>query len=252
MRNFPPVVSDPIGEHLPAGVFRSRTDPAKYIIQLRRFERPKFFISGGDSFEWPLGTEGVRVAGAATLAEHKYIGDNASVVQVIHLDSRRIEMNGLFPGKTADENVRALLDIISLGYPPKGKWLILPGIFPLKQQVKVETYDFSRVAEDSTGSWSYSVTFIREGIGAKIRRPKVTSPPENPSMKPKNPKGKASRVFVAKDGARTLRAIAQLKYKDSSKWRKLYDMNRIALDKLGIPLHKLPTSLLPLGTKIRY
>src|SRR6266542_1406411 len=65
-------------------------DAAAYIIALGRFVWPRIYIPGKASFVFPLGTEGLRLFGSAALGIHKYIGDNAAVVEVMHRDERRI------------------------------------------------------------------------------------------------------------------------------------------------------------------
>ena len=254
MTHYPPETSDPIGENLPRGVvFGYGTDPARYVVDKDRIRKPRFFIIGGDEFVFPVGTEGFRISGQPTNAEHRYLDDNALVVRTMHRDARRIMLSGVFPGATGTANMGDLLELIAAVNPPDFKRLSLPGVFVAEQQVVVEDYDFNHDEQNRTGDVVYQVTFLRVGIGRKLKKPKTTSPPDNPTVSKRAKKtGKPSRVFTVREGARTLRAIASLKYKDPNKWRSVYNLNTKALNNLDIPLHKLPTSALPLGMKLRY
>lgn len=248
--NFPPTIDEDIGGSISrAGVFGRSDDPAKYLIARRRFERPTLSIPDGLMFEWPLGTEGLRVTGNATLVEHLYVGDNATVLQITHLDNRRIEMSGMFPGLTGSENMRELLAVIVAESPDVGKVLSLPGIFIQNQLVVADTYDFDHPQDDRNDSWNYTVTFRRQGTRGKVTRKQVITSPQNPNTTKPN-KGSTSYTFTVKTGARTLRAIAQLVLKNADLWREIYDLNQKALNKLDTPLYKMPTKPLPIGMKL--
>lgn len=254
MTAFPSVIDNAIGSGITGpGVFGHEDDPAKYVIERRRFERPSISVPGGPSFEWPLGVEGIVISGSATLAEHKYIGDNAVVLQVMHRDDRRIILSGMFAGVTGSENVRDLLEVVEADTPAAGKVLTLPAIIlPKNQLVMVENYNFEHMQDDRNDSWTYTITLRRTGVRGLVKKPKVINTPVNPnSKKPKN-KGKSGRVFTVRNGARTLRAVAKIVYKNDLRWREIYNKNQKALNKLDTPLHELPIKTLPLGMKLEY
>jgi TP901 family phage tail tape measure protein len=179
---FPPVIKNEIGDNITKpGRFGIATDPAKYLIALRRFERPKLSVPGGGEFEWPIGTEGVRIHGNATLAEHHYIGDDSVALRVMHLDDRRIEMSGMFPGLTAIGNVFDLLGVITAEAPDDVKLLSLPGINTYASMVVVESYDFNHPDDDRTNSFAYTVTFRYTGRSTKrvVRPPVIAFPSQS-------------------------------------------------------------------------
>lgn len=251
---FPPVIGKDIGEGSPPGVFGRTEDSAKYVVERRRFQRPTLEVPGGPSFEWPNGVEGFHVVGQVGNARHKYIGDNADVVKVMHRDSRTLEMSGQFSGRTASQNVRDLLDVIT-AVSPRGYWtLTLPsGVLPTREQlVNIDSYDFDHPWDDRTDSWNYTVSFIRIGVGKGLKKKKIIASPTNPTSKRAKPKGTATRTFTIHAGARTLRAAAKLVYGNPDRWREIYNKNLTALNKLGIPLNVLPTKNLPLGLKLKY
>lgn len=252
MSSFPPKIENFIGEgDKRAGIYGFTNDPAKYLVERRRFERPTLAVVGGAEFEWPLGVEGIRIAGTAQLAEHLFIGDNAPVVQVMHLDNRRIELTGMFPGLTGSTNVQDLLTVITAN-APAGKVLTLPGSMTFAAQiVQVESYDFSHPEDDRTNSWVYSITLRRVGVGKKVPKPKVIKSPNVPHSTTK-PKGKPAKIFVVRAGVRTLRAVSKSVYKNADRWREIYKKNEKVLNSLHIPLHQLPTKPLPLGMRLHY
>lgn len=247
----PPVISKPVGATNPPGVFGYGINEAAYVVGLGRFQRPRIINPNGSDFVFPLGTEGFSIRGSAELAHHKYIGDNAAVIEVTHMDDRTIAMSGILPGKTAATNMVALLDVLTAKTPDKGKILVLPDVFGSQQKVVVEDYEFNRDETDRTGSIAYSITFVRTGVGKKIKKPGKTSPPSNPKRNKKNKGKKSHRTFVVKENFRTLRAISKKVYGNADKWKKIYNMNKYALqvDARGqvIPANKIPTALLPLG-----
>jgi hypothetical protein len=247
-----------IGATLDPGIFVRSRDSAKYVIGRARFQRPTLSVPKGDTFEWPNGVEGLRIQGSIGNARHKYIGDNADVVQVMHRDSRTIEMSGMFTGITASANVRALMAVIT-AVSPTGYWILsLPpggdkGVITQTQQVNIDNYEFDHAWDDRTDSWNYTITFIRVGIGKKITPPKnVTTSPKNPGTTRTTPRGTPSRVFTIHAGGRTLRAAAQLVYHNPERWKEIYNKNLKVLNSLNIPLHILPTKNLPLGLKLHY
>jgi hypothetical protein len=235
---------------LPGGIqdYQFGVDPSRYTVYPKWFEHPSIQIPKGAAFVWPLGIEGFRIAGSAKLGVHSYLGDNAVVVEVAHTDERRIEMSGQFPGNTGVEVMRDLIEIL-VG-KSEFKILRLPGVFPLEQYVVMENYDFNHSEDDRTRSVNYSVTFLRMGVGKRTKRRRVVQPPANPKNK-KN-KGKPSKVFVVREGARTLRGIAQKVYGTSTRWVDLFELNTQSLSRLNTPYHQMPTKQLPLGFWIHY
>lgn len=253
MSAFPPTVGGDIGSDLPTGVFRRPGDTTKYLVERRRFERPRLSIIGGDEFEWPLGVEGISIAGTAALAEHLYIGDNAAVVQVMHRDNRRITMTGIFPGLTGSINVTSLLEIITAETPDNAKVLTLPfSIFHNTQVVVPETWNFDHAEGDASDSWTYTITFRRTGVSQKVIPPKTVKSPVNPAGNKTKPRGNSTRVFVVRNSASTLRAVASNVFDNPNRWREIYDKNQKALNKLNVPLVSLATKKLPLGMRLYY
>lgn len=254
MSASPPVINDPIGDDdKRPGVYTGGTETHKFLIPKRRIEKPTLAIVGGDQFVWEAGLEGVRISGNATIAEHRYLGDNAVVGFVTHRDTGRIELSGQFSGKTGATNVRDLRQIIMAVTPKGGKILTLPNRVFIKQQfVIVENYDFVHAQDDRTDSFDYTVSFLLIGVGKKTRSTKKVRPPSNPTSRKAKPKGKATRVFVTKNGASTLRAVAKIVYGNPDRWREIYNKNLKVLKSLHIPLHTLPTKVLPYGIRLHY
>lgn len=255
MTAFPPTIGESLGENLPPGIFQTKGDSAKYIIERRRFERPTLRVPpSGPKYEWPLGVEGISISGSPGLAIHNYLGDNAPVVQIVHRDARRFEMRGMFPGDTGSENMRGLIAVIE-AVPTLGYWILsMPAsIFTKEQQVIIENYNFDHPEGDYTKSWAYSISFLRTGVGAKKTKPKTTGSPVNPiGSTKKPPKGKSNRVFTTKSGGNTLRAVAQLVYGNPGRWREIYNKNTKLLSSLGVPLAQLQYKRLPYGLKLNY
>lgn len=255
MAAYPPTIKESIGENLPAGVFKTRGDTAKYLIERRRFERPTLRIPPkGPKYEWPVGVEGIAISGNPGLAIHNYLGDNAPVVQIVHRDARRFEMRGTMPGDTGSENMRGLIAVIE-AVAPLGYWILsMPStIFTKEQQVVIENYNFEHAEDDNTGGWNYSISFLRTGVGAKKGKPKTTTSPVNPvGSTKKKPKGKSNRQFITKNGGNTLRAVAKLVYGNAARWREIYNKNTAVLNSLNLPLAQLQYKRLPYGMKLNY
>lgn len=225
-------------------------DTVKYLIPLSQIERPRLAIVGGDEFVWPTGVEGARIRGSATLAVHKYLGDDATVVQVTHRDERHIELTGMFMGIDGIGNVRDLIEIIVAEAPDDGKLLTLPGIYPKQQMVVVEEYDFSHAEDDRTDSWVYTLSFARTGVGRRIST--VVTSPVNPTTSKASARGTTGRVFVTRTGARTARQISQLVYGTPDRWRDIYDLNTSVFGANSIELYQVPTKPLPIGLSLHY
>lgn len=251
---FPPAPKTDITAGLKKGVL-GEADPARLVVPKGRYAQPKFECPGGTpSFIWPGGTEGVHISGSASIAEHRYIGDNKLIVDVTHRDARRISLSGMFSGSTAAHNVGQLLDVITAVQPRTGKLLTVPGVFVKVQKVAVESYDFEHQEDDRTDSFTYTINFIEFGVGAKV--PKLTEVISRISLNPKGTaapeKGKTQRVFIVHSGARTLRAVAKLVYGDANRWQDIYHKNGKVLNSLNASPAKLPTTILTLGLKLKY
>jgi hypothetical protein len=250
---IPPLIDDPIGAGSPPGIFESKSDSAKFIVQLRRFRRPRVRkLSTGDGFVWPGGSEGVTISGSAKLGIHTYIGDGNADVQVVHRNEGRIEMSGRFLGKTAAANVRLLKNILTQTYLNTGLKLDLPGIFTYEHDVFCENYEFVHEESEISQDWTYRIVFV-DAAHSKKRIPPAHAvrPPPNPRG---TKKGTPPAYLVVKDGMRTLRAISKKAFGNVNKWHLLYDANRKTLDQIMADKHiafaLLPTTLLPLGLKI--
>jgi hypothetical protein len=242
--HWPPVI--PIG----GSFYDPEGDTSKFTFRPRVFDHPSLQVPGGDTFVWPLGTEGFRLTGNAQLGIHRYLGDDAAVVEVSHRSESRIEMSGEFPGKTGVLNMRALRDVLEAPTPEDGKVLRLPLVFTHEQYVVAENWDFNHAEDDRTETVVYTVTFVKTGFGKRVKPVKDFTPPPNPTRK--GNKGQGARTFRVRDGARTLRAIAHIVYKNSARWSELYALNKQALNKFHIPFHQIPTQRLPLGFRVKY
>ena len=254
MTATPPVISPhSIGEDKRPGVFGGE-ETAAFLIQRARIDSPSLAVPGGVTFTWDAGLEGFVVSGQATVAEHKYIGDNAVVGFVTHRDSRRIEMNGVFLGKTAIDHMQDLIEVIMAETPPNGKLLTLPWQVYIKQHyVIVNDYSFSHPADTRTMDIEYTINFLDLGPGKKKTKVKVKAgSPVNPRSKKGKEKGKSSRVFITKDGGRTLGAVAKLVYGNSDRWNEIYTKNKKLISSLKIPTHMLRTKVLPVGLHLTY
>src|SRR6267142_156717 len=70
------------GSQGPTGDFN---DTAHFVLSPGTdFLRPWLAIRNGPAFQWPLGLEGFQMTVDPQLGIHKYIGDNAVTVDVIH------------------------------------------------------------------------------------------------------------------------------------------------------------------------
>jgi|SRR3972149_4305063 len=232
----------------------SGQDSSRLLIEDKflYFQRPRL-IAPGKTFTWPIGVESFRRTGNALLGIHRYIGDNHVEAQVINLDEARIEMSGTFPGRRSRDYMLALIDVLtSVGT----KILYLPGVFLREQYVTSENYEFSHGGDDRTHSIDYSVTFIRGKVGEKIlSRRQATTSSAQPSQTKRNPR-RPNRWVTVTDGMRTFRAIAQAKYGDADKWRKLVELNDdiifVLNPKLNVLESLIPIWRWPVGTKFRY
>lgn len=224
-------------------------DPARRLIpDSQLFHKRPSIQSGNNVFVFPGGVEGFRQNGQALLARHYYIGDDDVDIQVIHLDEAHFELSGVFAGISSVDNMRELKSVIVSPTPDRGKILYLPGLFERIQYVNVENYDFQHDPDDRTHSISYTITFVRTGLGKLIKDPHGKPPIPNPGVKNKN-KGKSHRQVKTQHGRQTLRQIAQFAYHNSNLWTRVLNLNEAKVHKLapGVPRHALPTHRFPIG-----
>lgn len=236
-------------------------DPAAAIpIASLRFSPPSI-RSANNVFTWPVGTEGFRRFGSATLGIHKYMGDANVAVQVIHLDEAHIEMTGTFAGLTSARLMELLEAVITAG---GSKDLFVPGVFSRIQRVFTENYDFTHPADDRTHSIDYTISFVRTTVGASVppstttKAGIVVQADKGISGSPRNTSvqltAQSENVYTVVGTAQSLREISAVVYGTGEDWTKLIDLNRELLDiyNPGVNLlaFQLPTMRLPLGTQI--
>lgn len=253
-------------------------DPAKYLIDpgsvdindagqikisagMLAHARP-YILAGDQLFVFPIGVEGFRRSGAATLGLHKYLGDNAVDGITTHFEEARISLEGTFPGLTAQPSMIDCINVLRAQHPIRGLSLFCPGVFNMEQYVLAENWEFSHEPDDRTHSIAYTISFVRLGEGGQADDPAGTPPPAQPGQDNGVSKGKPANVFTVADNARTLKAIAQKVYGDANKWAKLVDLNAgqladwqrgNAMNALyNLPTYQLPTYRWPIGTKFRY
>lgn len=227
-------------------------DPNDSAVYLARpgidFLRPWLAVRNGPAFQWPLGMEGFSLVIDPTLGTHKFIGDNAVTLDVLHAGEEHLTLSGSFPGASAPALLQALRDVVYRNAREEGKILYVPEIMSHAQRVQVNHAEFSRAETDRGRDLTYSVEFIRIGIvGSKI----TSAIPISPTPASAN-KGTASRS-VSVDGIHnTLRKIAQWQTGDAAKWRTFYVANETYFAKKKIPLAKVPDKKLPIGLVIFY
>lgn len=242
--------------------FKAGDDPAAILpLSQLRFSPPSV-RSSENVFIWPMGVEGFRRSGSATLGIHKYLGAGNVDVQVAHLDEAHLEMTGTFPGLTSKNNMAELLAVITAD---GAKELILPGIFSRIQKVFCENYEFSHAVDDRTHSIDYSISFVRTTVGVGVSSGDRFLTASNPGSGTQTLSGsprstaltsvaQSDRVFVVADGAQTLREISSIVYGDQTLWPQLVLLNASALDiynpDLELGIYQLPTVRLPIGTKV--
>lgn len=248
--------SDPAGYLINPG---SVTGVGKHSAGMLAHARP-YLVAGNSIFVFPVGVEGFRVQGTATLGTHKYVGDNAVDGMTIHLEEGRITLSGTFPGLTAQDCMVACRNILR-ARTQNGLVLFAPGVFEREQYVLAEDWSFEHTEDDRSHSIAYTITLVRIGDKNRVADPRGTTPPPQPTVGTTT-KGKPSRLFTVKDGARTLRAIAANVYGNSDMWTQLVNLNAgqladwqrgNALNALyNLPTYQLPTYRWPIGTKFRY
>lgn len=231
-------------------------DTVQYILAPgANFFRPWISVPGGRAFVWPLGVEGFTVSVEPTLGIHKYIGDNAVKIDVIHKGEEHLTLSGSFPGVTSVKAFRALRDIIYADTPEKGKILYIPHLFTYTQRVVVASANFDRGADDRGTDMNYTIEFVRLGPGQAVHENQIidAEPQGLATAKTTGAKGGSGkgthRPFKVNGTYNTLVKIAALK---KSTWRVLYDKNQAVFRKLNVPAHLAPNKRLPLGTVIYY
>jgi hypothetical protein len=245
-------------------------DPAKYLVNPGsislapggvkaspgnlRHARP-YLLNGSKFFAWPVGTEGFTRSGAAVLGLHQPIGEDSYIGVTVNREGARIELTGMFPGISAQDNMRDCLDVIT-SKQDDGMLLNMPGVFDNVQIVLPENWNFNHSEDDRTHSITYTISFVRVAVGKPTKDPHGKPPHQNPSVR-KLPKGKHHKIFTVKSGARTFRAIAKVVYKNQNSWQKLVQLNEGVIKKYNrnhpdIPKHQLPTFRWAIGTKLRY
>lgn len=256
--NVPPLIEEKVVDDLQ----EISDSAARRPYSTHFFELPKI-VCRKKIFVWPVGTEGFRRSGAATLGIHKYLGRGYVDVHVVHRDEARIEMSGTFPGRTSVKNMHDLIAILTMSGV---KYLYVPGVFSNVQTVFVENYDFPHDREDRTHSIDYTVTFVRTVTGAKIDAKQVAMMPledTGPSQRLNSTVNTQSeRVVIVSDSMNTFRAISSAVYGDADKWRTLVDLNLDQVQTLnsgsnGPQIHEMPdyllvTMRLPNGMRLRY
>jgi hypothetical protein len=164
-------------------------DPAKYLVDpgfwdegskrmtpgMLTHARP-WLDSGNKIFIWPVPAEGFGRTGTNMLGIHHYVGDQYVDVQIIHRDEARIEMNGVFPGITAQDNMVDFINTLNDDPPEAGMILYVPGIFEQVKFVAPENWDFRHDPDDQTHSISYTVTFVIMGEGRRLPDPAGEAP----------------------------------------------------------------------------
>lgn len=231
-------------------------DSVQYILSPgANFYRPWISVPGGRAFVWPLGIEGFSLSIDPQLGIHKYIGDNAVKVDVVHNGEERLSMSGSFPGSTSAKAFRALRDIVYADTPEQGKILYVPHLFTYTQRVVVASARFDRSEGDRGTDLTYSLELVRLGPGATVHEDQLVDPEPQGAKGAKTSGAKgasgagAHRQFKVNGTYNNLTKIAALK---KTTWKVLYDKNQGVFRKLGIPAHQAPTKRLPLGTVIFY
>jgi hypothetical protein len=256
------------------------TDTALKIIPDKQLRfAPPSIRAGGLSFTWPIGPEGFRRSGSATLGMHKFIGDNVVQANVIHFDESHIELSGTFPGLSSPNDMTTLIDVLT---NRNKKVLHVPGVFPREQYVEVENYEFTHAAEDRTHSIDYSISFLKVGTGggvggfaksdlgqlqgssikpasgARLRGIKTsgTQTLTGPAPITRPAKSQSARYFQVVDGVDTFRTISQMVYGDSDKAGILVNLNQETITRnnpgLQVNSYELVYHRWPRGTRIAY
>lgn len=232
-------------------------DDARYILRPDvEFYRPWVASPGvgntGIAFVWPMGIQGFTLASTADLGIHKYIGDNDIDVDVIFPQEYHVTMTGIFPGKKGIKNAQQLRTVIQHPSSEGGKVLCLPGVQERILYVSVVNYNFAHAEGEMSDTITYSIDFVQQGVGAKVKQKPLRHPRRNPTTKV-IPRGKSHKQTKVKGKKRTVKGIAHKVHKDPAQQHKILSKNTNDLvKKTGIPAHKLPYTRLPPGTNIRH
>jgi hypothetical protein len=227
-----------------------RDDSARYLLAPGLdFERPWLTIPGGMAFVWPGGIEGFTCRIDPTLGIHKYIGDNAVVVDVTHRGQEVVTLSGTFPGLTSVDAFLALRDLIYQDMPEKGLILYVPFLYPKTQRVFVQSANFDHPEDSRLRDLHYTIDFVRVGVGDVQPDSNLRTDTPQPGS---NTRGKAPHVFIVNATTNTLRKIARVKLKDATRWDELYRKNEKFFTKRKIAMHAVPDYRLPTGTKISF
>src|SRR5262245_6942278 len=231
--------------------------PGRHTPGQLRHARP-YLANGKKLFVFPTPVEGVSRTGQAMLGLRHYIGDWTADGCTIHYERARITLNGLFPGQTSQANMAECISMLRSCHKGRGLILYAPASFTQEQHGLPENWNFTHDEDDRTHSIAYSITVVRIGEGKKVADPH--GKPPRMEVRKAAPKGKPTKIWTVKEGARTLRTIAAKGevYGDVKKWTQLVSLNREALvalqkkadQKAGS--YKLPNFRLPVGFKLRY
>lgn len=238
-------------------------DPAAYLVDPGSVTAPgrhsagglfharPYLVNGAKMFVFPVGTEGFRRSGQASLSLHRYIAAHHIDGRTMHYEEGRIELRGTFPGLTSQQNMVDCIHVLTSVSPERGITLYAPGVFDREQYVLAETWDFNHDPEDRTHSIDFTLAFVRISTGALVKDPHGKPPPPQPLRKTE-PRGWSHQTFVVKDGARTFQSIAAIVYHNSGLWMRLADKNQTLIRKTKIPQHKIPTHRWPIGTSVAF
>lgn len=224
-------------------------DPAAYLVAPGvHFVRPWLAIRNGPAFQWPLGLEGYSLIVDPLLGIHKFIGDNAVTVDVLHAGEEHFTMTGGFPGNSSPALIRALRDLVYQGAPAEGKILFVPEIMSHAQRVQVVHFESSRTDTDRGRDSSYSIEFVRLGILNAISSMTTPIIPQPQTTTGKTTK--STRTVTVDAQHNTLRKIARWKLGSAGKWETLFNANERYFVYNTIPKAKAPDARLPVGQKI--
>lgn len=230
-------------------------DSARYIkIPGTEFVRPWLMIPGGAAFIWPGGIEGFTCRIDPTLGVHRYIGDNAVVVDVTHKGQESIILAGTFPGLSSVDAFLSLRDLIYQDIPDGGFILFVPFLYPKTQRVFVQSANFDHPQDSRLRDLSYSIEFLRVNVGPTedeaLAQVETQTSAQAGTPSTESQKGKPARSFTVTASVNTLRKIAKAKLGNANKWDQLYRANEKFFKKHNVAMHAVPDYRLPQGTKI--
>ena len=224
-------------------------DTTSYLITPGvNFIRPWLAIRNGPAFQWPLGLEGYNLTVDPLLGIHKFIGDNAVAVDVLHAGEEHFTMSGSFPGLSGPALIRALRDLVYQGAPAEGKILFVPEIMSHAQRVQIVHFESTRQETDRGKDSAYSIEFVRLGMLNDISS--MVTPVMTEPIKIAGKKGVSTRSVTVDAQHNTLRKIAKWKLGDANKWRTVFNANESYFTRNKIPLTKAPDHRLPTGMKV--